>query len=90
MLAQCVAAERQEESHDSGVEDNVPFCCIAKSRAETATFTAAHYTVVAVMPSSQRLFTHAGVESTQLVYNGRALRVLIDVLGDFRVNPLLH
>ena len=64
-----------------GVEYNVPF---AKSRAETAAFTAAHYTDAAVIPSSQHQSTNAGAESIQLIYSGRALRALTDLARQFR------
>jgi len=51
-------------------------CLFAKSRAEAATFTAAYYTVAAVIPSSQHSSTRAGAESIQLICSGRALQAL--------------
>jgi hypothetical protein len=43
-------------------------CLFAKSGAEAAAFTAVHYTVAAVIPSSQHLSTRAGAESIQMIY----------------------
>jgi len=63
-------------------------CLFAKSRAETAAFTAVHYTVAAVIPSSQHPSTRAGAESIQLIYSGRALRALNDLARQFRCNPI--
>ena len=47
-------------------------CLFARSRAETSAFTAAHYTIAAVMPYSQHPFTRAGAESFKLIYSRRA------------------
>jgi len=51
-------------------------------------FTAAHYTVAAVIPSSQHPSTCAGAESIQLIYSGRALRALSDLARQFQCQPI--
>jgi len=54
-------------------------CLVAKSRAEAAAFTAVHYTIAAVIPSSQHLSTRAGwcgVNPDDLSYlNQKSLQV---------------
>jgi len=47
--------------------------------AEAAAFTAAHYIVAAMIPSSQHPSSRAGAESIQLIYSGRALQALSDL-----------
>jgi len=47
-----------------------------------------HYTVAAVILSSQHPSTRAGAESIQLIYSGRALQALTTSLGNFGVTPL--
>jgi len=79
MFATCVAERGRRNT-----------CLFAKSRAETDAFTAAHYTVAAVIPSIQHPSTHAGAESIQLIYSGRALRALRTIsLGNFGVTQFL-
>jgi len=63
-------------------------CLFAKSSAEAAAFTVVHYTVVAVILSSQHQSTRAGAESIQLIYSGHALQALSDLAWQFQCHPI--